>query len=130
VHLGQNNFPIEHARKLCPPGFIIGIPVHNVEQALHAETQGAGYVSVGCLFPIHSKKNVTLTSLEVLQEIKNAVHGVARRNTHLRCFLANTRGSSRTRMVAPVTGLREALTASIIFLLSEMHNRLINLTNC
>jgi len=40
VHLGQEDLPLHAAKKLAPPGFIIGISAVNVEQAKLAEKGG------------------------------------------------------------------------------------------
>ena len=40
VHLGQDDLPIEEARKILGPGAVIGVSTSNVEQAIEAERRG------------------------------------------------------------------------------------------
>lgn len=73
VHLGQGDLPIAEARRLLPPGTLIGSSVHGVAEARRAQKDGADYISVGCLFPTLSKTDVRPTSLETLKQIRRAV---------------------------------------------------------
>ena len=56
VHLGQNDMPIEIARKLLGEDKIIGLTVHNVNEAIEAENKGADYVGLGPIFDTVTKK--------------------------------------------------------------------------
>ncbi|MGZ6175866.1 MAG: thiamine phosphate synthase, partial [Candidatus Binataceae bacterium] len=51
VHLGQDDLPLEAARRLVGSDTIIGISTHSVEQAITAERGGADYVGFGPLYP-------------------------------------------------------------------------------
>lgn len=55
VHLGQDDLPVEAARRLAPSPFIIGVSVGSVEEALRAEREGADYVAVSPVFATSSK---------------------------------------------------------------------------
>jgi len=57
VHLGQDDIPLPDARRLAPPGFIIGISVGCVADAIAAESAGAGYVALSPIFPTTSKED-------------------------------------------------------------------------
>ena len=57
VHLGQSDIPIEDARELLGDEKIIGISVHNVDEAIEAESKGADYVSVGSIFFSSTKQD-------------------------------------------------------------------------
>ena len=57
VHLGQNDMPIEIARKLLGKDKIIGLTVHNVDEAIEAENKGADYVGLGPIFDTVTKKD-------------------------------------------------------------------------
>ncbi|MCP5107138.1 MAG: thiamine phosphate synthase [bacterium] len=57
VHLGQDDIPVFDARGLVPPGFIIGISTHSLQQALEAETQGADYIGSGPVFATPTKED-------------------------------------------------------------------------
>jgi len=58
VHLGQNDLPLEDARKILGPDRIIGISTHSITQAIAAEDGGANYIGFG---PIYSTKTKHLT---------------------------------------------------------------------
>jgi len=50
VHLGQEDLPLEAARRLLGPSRIIGISTHTVEQARTAEAGGADYIGFGGIY--------------------------------------------------------------------------------
>lgn len=54
VHLGQDDLPLEAARKLLP-GRLIGASSHNLDEALAAQSADADYVNVGPLFTTGTK---------------------------------------------------------------------------
>ena len=58
VHLGQDDLPLETARKIIGPDKIIGISTHRIEEARAAETGGADYIGAGPIFPTNSKSDV------------------------------------------------------------------------
>lgn len=55
VHLGQSDISISDARRIAPPGMIIGVSATNYDEALKAERDGADYLGVGPIFPTPSK---------------------------------------------------------------------------
>ena len=57
VHLGQSDIPIEDAREILGEDKIIGISVHNADEAKEAESKGADYVSVGSIFRTSTKQD-------------------------------------------------------------------------
>lgn len=68
VHLGQDDMPIEIARKILP-GKIIGISVSNTKETLEAQQNGADYLGAGSIFPTGTKKDSSVIGLEKLGEI-------------------------------------------------------------
>lgn len=58
VHLGQDDLPLEEARKIVGSDKIIGISTHSIEQALEAERGGADYIGVGPVFTTNTKDDV------------------------------------------------------------------------
>jgi thiamine-phosphate pyrophosphorylase len=56
VHLGQDDLPLQHARKLLGKNRIIGISVSTADEAIEAEKDGADYVGLGPIFPTPSKE--------------------------------------------------------------------------
>lgn len=74
VHLGQDDLPVEEARRLLGPGRIIGLSTHGVKEALEAETLGADYISLGPIFPTRTKKDAQAPrGLPLLPEVRSAV---------------------------------------------------------
>jgi thiamine-phosphate pyrophosphorylase len=72
VHLRGDSIAVEAARRLVPPGFLIGRSVHGVADA--AQTVGADYVIAGTVFPSESKSaGQTLLGLDGLRAIVAAV---------------------------------------------------------
>lgn len=57
VHLGQNDFPLDAARRLLGDKKIIGLSTHNLEQAERSNHSPANYIGLGPVFATTSKKN-------------------------------------------------------------------------
>jgi thiamine-phosphate pyrophosphorylase len=57
VHLGQEDLPVQVARKLAPE-LLIGASTHSLEQALQAEEDGADYINIGPIFSTTTKEGV------------------------------------------------------------------------
>lgn len=57
VHIGQEDMPIETARKLLGENKIIGLTVHNKEEAIEAEKKGADYIGLSPIFDTATKKD-------------------------------------------------------------------------
>ena len=47
AHIGQEDLPVAHARRLLGPGKILGVSCKTVEQAVRAEAEGADYIGSG-----------------------------------------------------------------------------------
>ncbi|OLO26928.1 thiamine-phosphate diphosphorylase [Alkalihalophilus pseudofirmus] len=58
IHIGQDDLPIEEARKIVGKDKIIGLSTHAIEEAREAERAGADYIGVGPIFPTKSKVDV------------------------------------------------------------------------
>ncbi|ABG85325.1 thiamine phosphate synthase [Clostridium perfringens] len=71
VHIGQDDMDVSIAREIMPKDAIIGVTVHNKEEALKAIKDGADNLGVGALFSTNSKDDATLMTLETLREIKS-----------------------------------------------------------
>lgn len=74
VHVGQQDMEAGNVRKLLGNDKIIGVSVHNVEEALAAERCGADYLGVGAVFSTTTKEDAENVSYETLSEICGAVH--------------------------------------------------------
>jgi thiamine-phosphate pyrophosphorylase len=57
VHLGQDDLPVETARKILGPDLWIGASTHNPSQVEAAEQTSADYVAIGPVFATISKDN-------------------------------------------------------------------------
>ena len=67
VHVGQQDLPVEEARKICGPGRWVGVSTHNLEQFLEAEQTSADYIAVGPIFQTATKENPDpIVGLELL----------------------------------------------------------------
>ena len=74
VHLGQDDLPLQEARKMLGPNKIIGISTHTVEEAMKAEQGGADYVGVGSVFATQTKLDANVLSIDYIREICQAVN--------------------------------------------------------
>ena len=57
VHIGQEDMEIHRARGVLGDGKIIGVTVHNVIEAVHAQQAGADYLGAGAAFGSATKKD-------------------------------------------------------------------------
>jgi len=55
VHLGTQSAPARAIRALVPPGFLVGVSCHSLQDAVAAEADGADYVVLGPVFETPSK---------------------------------------------------------------------------
>ncbi len=74
VHLGQEDMPLEIARRLMGQDKLIGITVHTVGEALEAVADGAGSLGVSPIFATRTKADAgPPIGLEGLREIRATV---------------------------------------------------------
>jgi thiamine-phosphate pyrophosphorylase len=57
VHLGQDDIPVDAARKLLGEGKIIGLTVHTVKEAIEAEKLGVDYIGLAPIFKTDTKED-------------------------------------------------------------------------
>ena len=75
VHLGEEDIPIEGARKVVGPRFVIGVSTHSVGEARRAEESGADYIGFGPMFATTSKADaLTPRSIDDLRAVRAAIH--------------------------------------------------------
>lgn len=75
VHIGQNDMPIEFARKLLGPDKIIGLSTHNLDEAKEAEIKGADYVGIGPIFKTHTKEDAKKAiGIKAINQIKKSIN--------------------------------------------------------
>jgi thiamine-phosphate pyrophosphorylase len=73
VHLGQEDLPLDAARRLVGSKMIIGISTHTIEQARAAEAGGAEYIGFGPMYSGGLKEIVKGQGLETLRAVRSAV---------------------------------------------------------
>ena len=74
VHLGQEDLPVEAARRVLGPDAVIGATVTDVQQARDAEAAGATYLGFGPVFPTRSKRNpASVKGLDGLAAVCGAI---------------------------------------------------------
>ena len=57
VHIGQEDLPVEEARRICGASRWVGISTHNLDQFRDASLTSADYIAVGPIFPTSAKEN-------------------------------------------------------------------------
>jgi thiamine-phosphate pyrophosphorylase len=55
VHLGPDDIPVAAARRIAPPGFLIGFSTDDPDTARTAEIDGASYIGCGAVFGTTTK---------------------------------------------------------------------------
>lgn len=73
VHLGQEDMPIQEARKILGKDKIIGVSTHSLKQALEAERAGADYIGFGPIFRTTTKDAGKPRGINALREIKSYI---------------------------------------------------------
>ncbi|MBP1908834.1 thiamine phosphate synthase [Methanolobus bombayensis] len=74
VHIGQDDMPIDIAREILGPDKIIGLTVHNVEEALEAERMDADYVGLSPIFNTSTKMDAgNGIGPESIRPVKDAI---------------------------------------------------------
>ncbi len=73
LHVGQDDLPADHARRLLRPGMILGVSTHDPEQARQAVRDGADYVAVGSIFPTSTKAAFQLVGPELIRRVRPEV---------------------------------------------------------
>jgi thiamine-phosphate pyrophosphorylase len=73
VHLGQEDMPVEEARKIMGKKKIIGVSTHSFKQAIKAQEGGADYIGFGPMFKTSTKDAGFPKGLKALREIRKHV---------------------------------------------------------
>jgi thiamine-phosphate pyrophosphorylase len=74
IHLGLDDMPYDIARKLLG-NKIIGLTVHNVEEAIEAENLGADYVGISPIFATTTKLDAGKPAgLEMVKKVKEKIN--------------------------------------------------------
>lgn len=116
VHLGQDDIRVGVARQIAPPGFIIGVSVGTVDEAIRAEQEGADYLAVSPVFSTASKNDAGPgRGLIVLREIRRsvsvpviAIGGITMDNVHE----VITAGADGVAVISSVVGSKNITAAA------------------
>jgi thiamine-phosphate pyrophosphorylase len=73
VHLGQDDLPVELARRSLEAGKLVGCSTHDLAQVREADQSSADYIAFGPIFPTQSKaKPDAVVGLAGLREARQA----------------------------------------------------------
>jgi thiamine-phosphate pyrophosphorylase len=70
LHIGQEDLPVETARRLLPLNAILGVSASSPEEVRSAEKAGVDYLGVGAIFPTSSKDDIKVVGLERIHQIR------------------------------------------------------------
>jgi thiamine-phosphate pyrophosphorylase len=71
VHVGQEDVPVQDARKICGEFRWVGVSTHNLDQLREADLTSADYIAVGPIFPTGTKANPDpVVGIEFLREAR------------------------------------------------------------
>lgn len=73
VHLGQEDMPVEEARKIMGKGKLIGISTHSLDQAIKAQDAGADYIGFGPMFQTTTKDTGNPKGITALSKIRKLI---------------------------------------------------------
>lgn len=90
IHLGQEDMPLDIARRIMGTEKLIGISTRNIEEATKAEINGADYIGVGAIFETDTKSDARKIHFDDIKKIKNSVDipvlgigGINKDNIHI-----------------------------------------------
>ncbi len=73
VHVGQDELPVEAARRVVGTELLIGVSTHTIEQARTAVLQGADYLGCGPTFPSQTKSFEEFPGLDFLKQVATEI---------------------------------------------------------
>jgi thiamine-phosphate pyrophosphorylase len=74
VHVGQDDDPIEVARRKAGRNLLVGKSTHTVEQALAAVCEGADYIGFGPIFATPTKPDYAPIGLSGIEQVHTEVN--------------------------------------------------------
>lgn len=74
VHLGQDDLPVQEARRTIGTSRIIGKSTHSLEQALAAQADGVEYIGLGPIFPTPTKPDYGSVGPALIGQVRSQVH--------------------------------------------------------
>jgi thiamine-phosphate pyrophosphorylase len=76
LHVGQEDLPLEVARRLLPIDTMVGVSCHSMEDVRRAQEEGADYIAVGSVFPTLQKENPVVVGVEFVRRARQQVPGM------------------------------------------------------
>jgi thiamine-phosphate pyrophosphorylase len=73
VHLGQDDLPIDSARRMLGKGALIGLSCHDYAEAKAAVAAGADYVGLGAMFDTRTKVVTKMAGPALLSEVASRI---------------------------------------------------------
>ncbi|MBN1196176.1 MAG: thiamine phosphate synthase [Candidatus Aminicenantes bacterium] len=73
VHLGQEDFCPEDARRILPSGMLLGLSTHSLDQAIAAQAAGADYIGIGPVFATPTKADYVPIGLDTVRLVAGSV---------------------------------------------------------
>ena len=68
MHLGQDDLPLDIARRLLGPNRILGLSTHTIHQVINAQHQACDYIGFGPIFQSKNKPNKKALGLKLLEQ--------------------------------------------------------------
>jgi len=125
VHIGQDDMPVEAARRLLGPDAIIGFSTHSVEQAVEAARLPVNYIAIGPVFATSTKDDTSpVVGLEGVGSVRAiigemplvAIGGIRAEN--IADVIAA--GADSAAMIADIVSRPDAIELRIAQLLSQV----------
>ncbi|MCP4707518.1 MAG: thiamine phosphate synthase, partial [Planctomycetes bacterium] len=89
VHLGQDDMPVQQARKILSSNKLVGKSTHNLDEVKHAINESPDYLAAGSIFPSPTKPSVTQSGLQLIENTRDiykgpliAIGGITIENAH------------------------------------------------
>ena len=73
LHVGQDDLPVDIARRLLPIDKILGCSARNLDEAKKAKSEGADYLGIGAIYTTTSKDIAEAIGPDTLREIRRAL---------------------------------------------------------
>ena len=73
LHIGQEDLPLEVARRLLPIDTVVGVSCHSLEGVCRAQEEGADYIAVGAVFPTLQKENPVVVGVDFVRQARQQV---------------------------------------------------------
>ena len=127
VHLGQDDLPPQHARKILGPDAIIGFSTHSVEQARAAIALPVDYIAIGPIFSTTTKTDAEpVIGLDGLREARSvvgdrplvAIGGINRTNVGS----VLEAGANSAALIAGIVSEPDKITTRMRELFERQHN--------